>query len=239
MAEFMTTRQLARYLQLSERSVYRLLERGEVPAVKVGGQWRFRRSAVDQWLDVRLGRVGAEALARLGREEGGRTQLSSLIEPANVMLDLPAGAKPDVLAAMVERLVLPEPVDRSVLLTRLLEREALCTTALAGGIAVPHTARSGARLLSSHDRVALGRLAEPVDYGALDGSRTDLLFLVLARDERSHLILLAKVARLAGEKTLAGVLRTSDDPAAIIAALRDAEARLFRDAPRRGWHTRR
>ena len=44
MPDLLTTRQLAEYLQLSERSVYRLLERGELPAVRVGGQWRFRKT---------------------------------------------------------------------------------------------------------------------------------------------------------------------------------------------------
>ena len=57
MPDVMTTRELAEYLRLSERSVYRLLERGEIPAVKVGGQWRFRKSAVDEWLDLRFGGI--------------------------------------------------------------------------------------------------------------------------------------------------------------------------------------
>src|SRR5690606_11981695 len=57
MSEVLTTKQLAEYLKLSERSVYRLLERGEIPAVKVGGQWRFRKSAVDEWLDLRFGSI--------------------------------------------------------------------------------------------------------------------------------------------------------------------------------------
>jgi excisionase family DNA binding protein len=52
--DLLTTKQLAEYLQLSERSVYRLLDQGDIPALKVGGQWRFRKSALDEWLDVRV-----------------------------------------------------------------------------------------------------------------------------------------------------------------------------------------
>jgi PTS system nitrogen regulatory IIA component len=95
-------------------------------------------------------------------------------------------------------------------------------------VAVPHTARSEDRLLKRHDVVALGRTVEPVPFGALDGGSTDLLFLVLARDERSHLVLLAKVTRLVRDDDLLAVLRTSDEPGRIIQRIRSAERRLFR-----------
>jgi excisionase family DNA binding protein len=47
MQEVLTLKQLAEHLQLSERTIYRLLERGELPGFKVGGHWRFRRAVVD------------------------------------------------------------------------------------------------------------------------------------------------------------------------------------------------
>jgi excisionase family DNA binding protein len=48
MPDLLTARQIAEYLQLSQRSIYRLLERGELPATKIGGQWRFRKAAIDE-----------------------------------------------------------------------------------------------------------------------------------------------------------------------------------------------
>jgi PTS system nitrogen regulatory IIA component len=229
MPDLMTTKQVAAYLQLSERSIYRLLERGAVPAVKVGGVWRFRKSAVDEWLDVRLGTLETGELDRLGDELRASTvSLSGQLAPANVLLDVEGGSRSEVLRSVTERLVLPEPVDRAELLARLGEREDLCTTALPDGVAVPHTARSEDRLMKRHDVVAFGRTVEPVPFGALDGGRTDLLFLVLARDERSHLLLLAKVTRLVRDDDLLAVLRTSDDPVRIIQRIRNAERSLFR-----------
>ena len=50
MAELMTVEELARYLRVTEKTVYRLLNRGNVPATKVGRQWRFEKTAIDDWL---------------------------------------------------------------------------------------------------------------------------------------------------------------------------------------------
>ena len=58
MPDLLRPKQLAEYLQLSQRSVCRLLERGDIPGVKVGGQWRFRKTAVDEWLDLSIQCLG-------------------------------------------------------------------------------------------------------------------------------------------------------------------------------------
>ena len=53
MPDLLTAKQVGEYLQLSQRSIYRLLERGELPATKIGGQWRFRKAAIDEWIEHR------------------------------------------------------------------------------------------------------------------------------------------------------------------------------------------
>jgi excisionase family DNA binding protein len=47
---FLTTEEVIEYLHVNLRTVYRLLKAGQLPAVRVGRQWRFRRSDVDAWL---------------------------------------------------------------------------------------------------------------------------------------------------------------------------------------------
>jgi excisionase family DNA binding protein len=44
-------RQVADYLSVNDRTVYRMAERGELPAFKVGDAWRFRRDDIDAWID--------------------------------------------------------------------------------------------------------------------------------------------------------------------------------------------
>ncbi len=59
MAELMTLQEVADYLRVTEKTVYRLLKRGRIPAVKVGRQWRFEQDSIDEWLHQRS--VGTEA----------------------------------------------------------------------------------------------------------------------------------------------------------------------------------
>ena len=49
-SEILTLEEVAVYLKAGKRTVYRLAQKGEIPAFKLGGTWRFRRSELDQWI---------------------------------------------------------------------------------------------------------------------------------------------------------------------------------------------
>jgi excisionase family DNA binding protein len=48
--EIMTTQEVAQYLRLAEATVYKLAQEGQIPAVKVGRTWRFKRELIDGWI---------------------------------------------------------------------------------------------------------------------------------------------------------------------------------------------
>jgi excisionase family DNA binding protein len=48
--EIMTVPQLAEYLQCDKSTIYRLIKNGEIPAFRVGANWRFRREMLEGWL---------------------------------------------------------------------------------------------------------------------------------------------------------------------------------------------
>ena len=47
----MTVREVATYLNVHEKTVYRLAQKGEIPGFKVAGTWRFRRDDIDHWIE--------------------------------------------------------------------------------------------------------------------------------------------------------------------------------------------
>ena len=49
---FLTTEEVLGYLKINLRTVYRLIEAGKIPAIRVGRQWRFRRKDIDVWLNA-------------------------------------------------------------------------------------------------------------------------------------------------------------------------------------------
>ncbi|HZD41510.1 MAG TPA: helix-turn-helix domain-containing protein, partial [Terriglobales bacterium] len=51
---FLTVKELAQYLRVNQYTVYRLVSQKKLPAYKVGSQWRFKRTAIDEWLKRQL-----------------------------------------------------------------------------------------------------------------------------------------------------------------------------------------
>lgn len=227
--DLFTPKQLAEYLQLSPRTVYRLLERNELPGFRVGGQWRFRKSEVDYWLDRRLHQLGTAELRELETDAEGDAPppMANLLDQRNVVFGLPGGNQASVVRAFVARLVFPEHADQELLVQRILEREAMCSTALPDGVALLQTPRIRPRVLAAHDFLAVGRLEAPLPFGAIDGSLTDTLVLVLARSERTHLLLLAKMARLFREPGFIHQLRNAATASEILDLIHTSERTMF------------
>jgi PTS system nitrogen regulatory IIA component len=129
-----------------------------------------------------------------------------ILEIGNISIADPASSKKRVLeqAARLLAVGADEPTSEQIF-ERLLERERLGSTGLAGGVALPHARIAGI----SETRGAFLRLAEPVDFDALDGQPVDLVFALLVPEEANdeHLQLLARLASMFNEEELRGRLR--------------------------------
>jgi excisionase family DNA binding protein len=58
--EILTLPEVAQLLKVAEKTVYTMAQKGELPAFKVGGQWRFRRTDLDAWIDAKTRRSAGE-----------------------------------------------------------------------------------------------------------------------------------------------------------------------------------
>jgi excisionase family DNA binding protein len=56
--EIFTLDEVSAYLKAGKRTVYRLAQSGEIPAFKLGGTWRFRRSELDRWIAAKIASAG-------------------------------------------------------------------------------------------------------------------------------------------------------------------------------------
>ncbi|MCP1121293.1 methylation-associated defense system helix-turn-helix domain-containing protein MAD1 [Robbsia andropogonis] len=55
--EILTLDEVAAYLKAGKRTVYRLAQKGAIPAFKLGGTWRFRRSELDRWIAASINKM--------------------------------------------------------------------------------------------------------------------------------------------------------------------------------------
>ena len=61
--EFITVEELAERLKVSPRTIQRIIDRKQIPAIRIGRQWRFRREWVDVWLKSNTVNIAKDASA--------------------------------------------------------------------------------------------------------------------------------------------------------------------------------
>lgn len=222
--EILTVKELAQYLRMNERTVYKLAQEGKVPVARVGNQWRFKKSLVNEWLELEMRKLSSQELMKLEEEEKP-LKISSLIRKETVSLDLLSQTKGEVLEELAGLLVKSGHVKTGdVLLHHLKEREELHTTGIEEGVAFPHPRRCLADQIKE-PVVALGISKRGIDFASLDGKPTFLFFLLSSPDDRTHLRVLAKLSRFLREKTMREKLKKAKSPGEAIQIIGEEERR--------------
>jgi excisionase family DNA binding protein len=231
--------EVAAYLGWTHRFVERLAVGGQLPGVEVEGQWHFRRDELVDWLDRKIQTLDTAKVADLEQKLEGELQAASRniriadrLKTEFIGFDVAATGASDVLRQLVGLAEKTGLVTDSVRLrASLIEREALCSTALPGGFAIPHPRRPSPHLVR-RTLLAVLRTAKPVPFGGEDGESTRLFFLIAAIDDRAHLYALARLTRVVRGETLQALLLapTAGELIAIIRA-REAEIDAALTAP--------
>jgi PTS system nitrogen regulatory IIA component len=186
-AAIMTIDEVAAYLRVSVKTVYEWAQKAEIPCGKIGNGWRFRRDEVQRWVNRRLG-------AERKRFSLPEVDLGRVLPPGRILI-MERGRKQEVLDALIECLsAASEVADRAALTEAIYQREALMSTGIGLGVAVPHC-----RLTSVAAPVmaaAVIRAAIP-DYDSLDGQPVRLVFMIAAGADQhaEHLRILAAISR--------------------------------------------
>lgn len=185
-------RDVARILKVSEKTVYQWVKTGGLAAQHVSGQIRFNRTELLEWATSRNLSVSPELFSESDPDTVPMPGLAEALETGGTFHDVDGVDKESVLRAVVERMQLPADVDRNFLFSVLLAREALGSTAVGDGIAIPHV-RNPIVLNVSKPTVSLCFLKTPIDFGALDHKPVHVLFSMVSPSIRVHLHLLAQL----------------------------------------------
>jgi len=156
----------------------------------------------------------------------GLGPLAAALSPDNALIPLGAGSWAEVVRSLIAAIEFPEPVDRKSLAARIWEREQMSSTSTLEGVAFLHTARWERRALVRTNLFAVGRLAVPTAFGSLDDAPVDLLFLLLARDPRDQLSMLAGAAGLSRIPGFLAGIRAAASSAEVVELVRRFEANL-------------
>ncbi|MCL2138692.1 MAG: PTS sugar transporter subunit IIA [Treponema sp.] len=175
--EIITIEEVAKYLRVSERTVYDWAQKGEIPSGKIGTIWRFKKSEIIQWVNERL------SSGNISKRKNP-VQYNKLIFPEQILF-LNCSNKREALIALAENLALsPLVKSKKELIEEILRREELMSTAIGKGIAVPHVRLQSITGLA----VSVGiSQSDITDFNPLDDMPVRLLIMIAASfNQHSH-----------------------------------------------------
>jgi PTS system nitrogen regulatory IIA component len=202
----LTLRQAASYLGVSDATARRWIGERGLPVHEVSERLYLNAVELWEWAVEQGVPVSRSLLDHARRAPDDVPPMSELLRAGGIFQDIEATAKRDVLREFVARLPLPPEQDRATLLSVLEAREAMGSTGIGDGIAIPHV-RNPIVLHLDQPFVTLGLLRNPVDFEAVDGKPVHALFMVVSPTVPVHLRILAQLGFLLRDAHLRDLLR--------------------------------
>ncbi len=169
--DILTIEEVAKYLRVSERTVYDWAQKGEIPAGKIGTVWRFKKSEIEKWVNERLS-------SNVKKEEvAPEVIVKNILSPERIVF-INHTTKRDALVELANNLsTAPQVKYQDELVTEILKREELMSTAIGRGIAIPHV-----RLSSVTDLVMSVGICKKdiIDYQSIDEIPVRILIMIAA-----------------------------------------------------------
>jgi len=169
--DILTIEEVAKYLRVSERTVYDWAQKGEIPSGKIGTVWRFKKSEIEKWVNERLSSTAKPIV------QPTTVQVKNILSPDRIVF-LNHSTKHDALVALANNLsTAPQVKYAQELSVEILKREELMSTAIGRGIAIPHV-----RLPSVTDLVMSVGISRTdiIDFQPIDDEPVRLLFMIAA-----------------------------------------------------------
>jgi PTS system nitrogen regulatory IIA component len=207
-----TVREAATYFDVDEETVRRWIAERELPVHRVTERLHLNAIEVWEWAVARGIPVSRKLLDEAQRRPEEVPALGELLRAGGIHREVGGADKRVTLAAIVRQLRLPAEVDRDHLLAILEAREAMGSTGIGDGIAMPHV-RNPLLLHVNEPQVCLFLLREPIDFDSIDRKPVHSVFLVISPSIPAHLRILAHLGFALRDATLRGLLkrRAKDD----------------------------
>ncbi|MGE5611283.1 MAG: PTS sugar transporter subunit IIA [Bacillota bacterium] len=221
----LTVKDVSHLLHTSEKTVYRWIRDGVLPAYRINDQYRLNRVDLLEWATAKNIKLSPGIFSGEEFALGHGSTLAEKLRAGGVLYNVEGQDKAQALKAVCDRLPLPEGVNREELLGVLLAREALGSTAVGHGIAIPHP-RSPLILNVKKPAVTLAFLKQPVDFGALDGKPVDTLFTIISTTVRGHLNTLSHLMYALQNSDFVSLLHNRAGADQVIGTMERIEAEL-------------
>lgn len=221
----LTVRDVSKLLKVSEKTVYRWIKSGKLPAYRVSDQYRFSRPELLEWATTRRVGISPAVLDEPRTDDASPASLLGAIGSGGIYYRILGDDKQTSLRSLIEVMKLPEEVDRDALLAALLAREELASTGIGQGVAIPHV-RGPVVLHVEKPILSLGFLEKPIDFDAVDNQPVRALFFLICPTIRTHLHLLSRLSFVLQQESFMELIRRQTLRDEILQELGEIEATL-------------
>ncbi|MBF0565778.1 MAG: PTS sugar transporter subunit IIA [Nitrospirae bacterium] len=206
----MSVKDVAELLNVSEKTIYRMIQNETIPCFRVGGQWRFDRREITSWLEDTRAFSWKTTIDNASFEDEESISIAEFLKRGGIYFKLPGKTKNAAIAACLERIKTGIPqigtqIDIKWLYDSIVQRETLCSTAVGNGIALPHPKSFGKFTESSY--IALCFLEKLIPFAALDNEDVDTLFFIFPKSETRFLRIQSKLLRLLRDEEVLSVVK--------------------------------
>lgn len=218
-------RDVALLLNLSEKTIYKLAGRGEIPAYRLKDQYYFSKPEVLEWANEQKIAVSGDLTGGALQDSEQLPNISDAISRGGIFHGVAGGDMEGALRSVVDLLELPSDCDRAFLVKILIAREALGSTGIGDGIAIPHV-RNPIVLNVDDPMIALAFLKDAIDFGAIDGRPVKVLFTIISSTVRQHLHLLSRLSYILRDLSVKDALARELPKDEIMTIFKNAEMAL-------------
>ncbi|MEM1109299.1 MAG: PTS sugar transporter subunit IIA [Planctomycetota bacterium] len=148
--------------------------------------------------------------------------LTDILQPDCVMVPLVADDKQSAIFQLADRLVEKTDIaDAEALKEAIWKRETVRTTGIGGGVAVPHGKTDGVPSL----HMAIGRTAQPLEFGAIDRNPVELIILLASPHDQTgpHIEALSRISRMLIDADARDKMKSLETPEAVYAMIKEVE----------------
>lgn len=222
MSQDISVKDAAELLKVSEKTIYRWIRQGVIPTVKLQGQYRFDQGELMSW--ARHNRIGSPGSAPETPQEEEDVSLLNAVQLGGVHYKVEGDTPADLFTQVAEMFPFGPrlgPSFKESLRNTLVEREALVSTGIGHGIALPHP-RQPQDWGLGHPAVGVFFPEHPVDFHALDGEPVFVLFVILCATVKGHLKMLSQVSHLVHQPETRAFLHGVPNRTDLLQRIRDA-----------------
>lgn len=223
----LSLKRLSQGLGLPPQKVERWISQGKIPVRQDGSACTFSQSALEKWAKNHHLSFSMPDKNKKNDSEAPLENLLPAMKRGGVYYDIEGESIEEVLQNAVEKLGFLPTKSKQTLIERLIEREALTSTGIGKGVAIPHP-RVPLSEMGGTPLLITCFLKAATNFNSVDDKPVTVLFILLSPSTKNHLHLLSRLAFCVRDDAFVSFLNTMPIPELLFEEISKFETQLDR-----------